>query len=154
LQAEVLLDAISQVTAVPTVFKDQPVGTRALQLPDSNIESYFLSTFGRPDRVITCECERSDEPSMTQVLHLYNGKTINNKLQAKDNRISLVLEAGADDQQVIRSAYLEVLSRLPSSEELSRLSALIQVEDGGQRREVLEDLYWSLLTSREFLFNH
>jgi hypothetical protein len=154
LQAEVLLDAISQVTAVPTVFKDHPVGTRALQLPDSNIESYFLSTFGRPDRVITCECERSDEPSMTQVLHLYNGKTINNKLQAKENRISLVLEAGADDQQVIRSAYLEVLSRLPSSEELSRLSALIQVEDGSQRREVLEDLYWSLLTSREFLFNH
>ena len=154
LQAEVLLDAISQVTAVPTVFKDQPAGTRALQLPDSNIESYFLSTFGRPDRVITCECERSDEPSMTQVLHLYNGKTINSKLQAKANRISQVLEANADDPQVIRRAYLEVLSRLPSTEEVERLSTLIEVDDPGQRRQVLEDLYWSLLTSREFLFNH
>ncbi len=154
LQAEVLLDAISQVTAVPTVFKDQPAGTRALQLPDSNIESYFLSTFGRPDRVITCECERSDEPSMTQVLHLYNGKTINSKLQAKENRISQVLAADADDPQVIRRAYLEVLSRLPSTEEVERLSALIQVDDPGQRRQILEDLYWSLLTSREFLFNH
>jgi hypothetical protein len=154
LQAEVLLDAISQVTAVPSVFKDQPAGTRALQLPDSNIESYFLSTFGRPDRVITCECERSDEPSMTQVLHLYNGKTINSKLQAKDNRISKVLETDADDPQVIRLAYLEVLSRLPSTEEVERLSTLIHVDDPGQRRQVLEDLYWSLLTSREFLFNH
>jgi hypothetical protein len=154
LQAEVLLDAISQVTAVPTVFKDQPAGTRALQLPDSNIESYFLSTFGRPDRVITCECERSDEPSMTQVLHLYNGKTINSKLQAKANRISQVLETNADDPQVIRRAYLEVLSRLPSTEEVERLSTLIEVDDPGQRRQVLEDLYWSLLTSREFLFNH
>ncbi|MEE2686215.1 MAG: DUF1549 domain-containing protein [Planctomycetota bacterium] len=154
LQAEVLLDAISQVTAVPTVFKDQPAGTRALQLPDSNIESYFLSTFGRPDRVITCECERSDEPSMTQVLHLYNGKTINSKLQIKENRISQVLETDADDPQVIRLAYLEVLSRLPSTEEVERLSTLIQVDDPAQRRQVLEDLYWSLLTSREFLFNH
>ena len=154
LQAEVLLDAISQVTDVPTVFKDQPEGIRALQLPDSNIESYFLSTFGRPDRVITCECERSDEPSMTQVLHLYNGKTLNEKLQAKENRISRVLASGGEDRQVIESAYLEVLSRRPSSVEVERLSALIKEDGESERRQVLEDLYWSLLTSREFLFNH
>ena len=154
LQAEVLLDAISQVTDVPTVFKDQPEGTRALQLPDSNIESYFLSTFGRPDRVITCECERSDEPSMTQVLHLYNGKTLNEKLQAKENRISQVFASGGEDRQVIESAYLEVLSRRPSDVEADQLSALIKEDGGSERRQVLEDLYWSLLTSREFLFNH
>ena len=123
-------------------------------MPDSNIESYFLSTFGRPDRVITCECERSDEPSMTQVLHLYNGKTLNEKLQAKDNRISRVLASAGGDRQVIESAYLEVLSRRPSSVEVDRLSALIKEDGESERRQVLEDLYWSLLTSREFLFNH
>jgi hypothetical protein len=154
LQAEVLLDAISQVTGVPTAFKDQPQGTRALQLPDSNIDSYFLSTFGRPDRVITCECERSDEPSMTQVLHLYNGKTLNEKLQAKENRISRLLQSGQDDEQVIESAYLETLARKPGVQEAARLAELIKVDDDGQRRQALEDLYWSLLTSREFLFNH
>ena len=154
LKAEVLLDAISQATGVPTLFKDQPAGTRALQLPDSNIESYFLSTFGRPDRVITCECERSDEPSMTQVLHLYNGKTLNAKLQAKENRISQLLKAGMSDEQLIESAYLEVLARQPSGQEVARLAELIKVDDDPQRRLALEDLYWSLLTSREFLFNH
>jgi len=154
LKAEVLLDAISQATGVPTLFKDQPAGTRALQLPDSNIESYFLSTFGRPDRVITCECERSDEPSMTQVLHLYNGKTLNAKLQAKENRISQLLKAGMSDEQLIESAYLEVLARQPSGQEVTRLAELIKVDDDPQRRLALEDLYWSLLTSREFLFNH
>jgi hypothetical protein len=154
LKAEVLLDAISQATGVPTLFKDQPAGTRALQLPDSNIESYFLSTFGRPDRVITCECERSDEPSMTQVLHLYNGKTLNAKLQAKENRISQLLKTGMSDEQLIESAYLEVLARQPSGHEVARLAELIKVDDDPQRRLALEDLYWSLLTSREFLFNH
>ena len=94
LKAEVLLDAISAATGQPTAFKGYPAGTRSLQLPDSNIASRFLSTFGRPDRVITCECERSDEPSMVQVLHIVNGDTLNNKLQSKTNRIAAWLKAG------------------------------------------------------------
>ena len=154
LQAEVLLDAISQVTGVATEFKDQAAGTRALQLPDSSIESYFLSTFGRPDRVITCECERSAEPSMTQVLHLYNGTTVNAKLQSEQNRISQLLATKMDDKQLIQQAFLEVLSRYPSEEEVTQMSEFIQPVEGQPRRLAIEDLYWSLLTSREFLFNH
>jgi pimeloyl-ACP methyl ester carboxylesterase len=76
--AEVMLDAVSQVTAVPTTFRMDkrhankglggayPMGYRALQLPDSNTVSYFLASFGRPDRIQTCDCERTNEPRMAQ----------------------------------------------------------------------------------------
>lgn len=153
LKAEVLLDAISQVTGSPTEFPNQKKGTRALQLPDSNIDSYFLANFGRPRRVITCECERSDEPSMTQVFHLYNGNTLNSKLQAQDGRLAQAMEGTLTDQQRIEDVYLAALMRLPTESEKQRLLAVFN-EPGADRRQVLEDLYWSVLSSREFLFNH
>ena len=113
LMAEVLLDAISQVTDVPTDFKTQKgrggpaqvsfaKGLRALQLPDSNIDSYFLATFGRPAREKTCECERTAEPNMTQVLHIANGDTINKKLGAKDNRIGQWLEKNTPPKRLLK----------------------------------------------------
>ena len=155
LKAEVLLDAVSQVTGVPTEFKDKAKGTRALQLPDSSVDSYFLSTFGRPERIITCECERTDEPSVTQVLHLYNGDTLNHKLQSAEGRIEELFKANADAATAVRAAYVEALSREPTTLELERLRAIIQSEtDEKQTRLVLEDLFWSLLTSKEFIFNH
>src|SRR5690606_2442640 len=83
MMAEVLLDAVSQVSGSPTKFPNFPEGWRAMQLPDSNVDSYFLKTFGRPERTATCSCERTDEPSMVQVLHLSNGDALNQKLQAK-----------------------------------------------------------------------
>src|SRR5262245_47127882 len=104
--AEVMLDAISQVTGAPTAFKDYPAGTRAMQLPDANVDSYFLKTFGRPERIITCECERSAEPSMVQILHISNGDTINGKLQAAENRLAKALAAAAPPEQIIDEAYL------------------------------------------------
>ncbi|HEV8070703.1 MAG TPA: DUF1549 domain-containing protein [Planctomycetaceae bacterium] len=197
LKAEVLLDALSQVTNSPTAFKGQPAGTRALELADSEADSYFLGVFGRPERLITCECERSNEPSMSQVLHLSNGNTLNAKIEASGNRIDHLL--GADDGAIVEDLYLAALSRLPSSAERQRLtSALAQVEDSDRlpaladlrqriaaaqtvkdpkarrktlegveeriraipaetvrmRRRAIEDLYWSVLSSNEFLFNH
>ena len=71
-----------------------------MQLPDANIASDFLKTFGRPERILTCECERSDEPSMTQVLHILNGETLIQKLEAKDNRLSKQLEANLPPDRV------------------------------------------------------
>jgi hypothetical protein len=154
LKAEVLLDAISQVTASPTTFKDQPAGTRALQLPDSSITSYFLDAFGRPERLLTCTCERSDEPSMTQVLHLTNGKTIQEKIEAKEGRITQLLSTGASSGEIIDSAYLAALSRHPTATEQSRLSTILDETADPEKRQVIEDLFWSILTSKEFLFQH
>ncbi|HWB12258.1 MAG TPA: DUF1549 and DUF1553 domain-containing protein [Pirellulales bacterium] len=153
LMAEVLLDAMSQVTGAPTQFGDYPLGWRALQLPDASVDSYFLKTFGRPERIITCECERTAEPTMVQVLHISNGNSLNDKLQAKGNHLEHLLAAGAPDDKLIEEAYLSAFSRLPTDEEKSRLVAVL-AEPGQDKRQVLEDLYWSVLSSREFLFNH
>jgi hypothetical protein len=154
LPAEVMLDAMSQATDAPTEFAGYPKGTRALQLPDSDVVSYFLSTFGRPERLITCECERTDEPSMTQVLHLYNGDTLLGKLQSAEGRIAKQVAAGATDEEIVESAYLVCLSRQPTSEERSQLLQVFSETPAEERRQVVEDLYWSILSTKEFLFNH
>lgn len=170
LMAEVLLDAISQVTDVPTPFthigfpggdrqetKEYPLGTRAIQLHDSAVESYFLKTFGRNSRAITCECERSDEPSMVQVLHVANGDTINGKLKTKENRVSKLLAEGHSDEQLTEEIFLHTLSRLPTdAEKASVVELLSQTPDNAaeEKRLVVEDIFWSLLSTREFLFNH
>ncbi|HJT32807.1 MAG TPA: DUF1553 domain-containing protein [Pirellulales bacterium] len=153
LMAEVLLDAMSQVTGAPTQFGDYPRRWRALQLPDSSVNSYFLKTFGRPERVVTCECERTAEPTMVQVLHISNGNSLNEKLQAPGNRLQQLIEAGTPDDKLIDEVYLSALSRPATDDEKSRLLAVF-AETGADKRQVLEDLYWSVLSSKEFLFNH
>lgn len=154
LMAEVLLDALSQVTAAPTQFPIYPAGWRALQLPDANVNSKFLKTFGRPDRLITCECERTDDPSMVQVLHLSNGDTINQKLESKGNRLDQRIAAGATNEAIIEEACLAALSRYPTENEKRLLLALLTEPGDEDRRVLIEDLFWSILSSREFLFNH
>ncbi len=154
LMAEVLLDAIAQVTDVPTEFPGYPSGWRAVALPDSNVDSYFLQTFGRPDRTITCACERSDEPSMVQVLHLANGDAINDKLAAENNRIAHLLSANLVPTEIIEEAYLSALCRLPSEREASALAEVFAATPPEEMRLAVEDLFWSLLSSKEFLFNH
>ncbi|MEX0678284.1 MAG: DUF1549 domain-containing protein [Pirellulales bacterium] len=153
MMAEVLLDALSQVSGVPTTFSGYAPGTRALELPDVSVDSYFLKTFGRPLRAITCECERNAQPSMVQVLHLSNGDTINEKLRAKGNRLDGMLSDGKSNDAIIEEAYLAALSRYPTEPEKAKL--LAELDDSKvERRELVEDLYWSILSSREFLFNH
>lgn len=154
MKAEVLLDAISQATAVPTKFKDYPEGTRALQLRDANVASYFLKTFGRPERIITCECERSDEPSMVQVLHIVNGDTLNQKLEVKNNRIGKWLAGKTSDADIVDEAYLAALARKPTKSEKEQILKVLAAADPKEKRLVVEDLYWGILSSREFLFNH
>lgn len=154
LMAEVLIDAFAQVSGAPSKFPGYPEHWRALQLPDSNVASYFLKTFGRPDRVITCECERGAEPSMVQVLHIANGDSINAKLEASGNRIDQLLAAGADDAAIIEEAYLSALSRYPTDDEKSRLLAALAASGESNKRLLIEDLYWGILSSKEFLFNH
>jgi len=166
LMAEVLLDAFSQVSGVPTEFQTDlrnenrglgdkyPLGIRALQLPDTKIASYFLKTFGRPDREKTCECERTAEPSVTQVLHIANGDTINQKLAAKGNRIEKLLTDNTQPDKIIEEAYLSSLSRYPTDGEKDRLLKVLNEAAENEKRTVVEDLFWATLSSKEFLFNH
>jgi hypothetical protein len=167
LMAEVLLDAVSQVTDVPTEFnkivflgsdvkdtKDYPKGTRAIQLHDSAVQSYFLQTFGRNQRRITCECERSDEPSLVQVLHISNGETLNQKLSAADNRLTRWLTDTKSDTELLDEVFLTCVGRRPSASELEELLPLLASTAAEEKRIVLEDLIWSILSSREFMFNH
>lgn len=167
LMAEVLLDAVAQVTDVPSDFTKivypgadvrptdaYPKGTRAIQLHDSAVESYFLQTFGRHQRRITCECERSDEPSVVQVLHISNGATVNDKLAAPDNRLGRWLKEFPDDHALLDEVFLTCVSRLPRPDERAELAAMLASTPSGERRLLLEDLVWGILSSREFLFNH
>ena len=165
LMAEVLLDAIAQVTDVPSEFKqigydgmdfqetkDYPVGTRAIQLHDSAVVSEFLAKFGRNKRDIVCECERTSKPSMVQVLHISNGSTINDRLKSDKNCVSRSLKD--NDELLIRTAFKRTLSRTPSDDELRQTKEIFAASDDKDRKEIAEDLYWSLMSSREFLFNH
>src|SRR5205085_2954861 len=149
LKAEVLLDAVAQVTAVPTDFKTatpdsrnpgKPIPNikRAIKLPDSYVESYFLETFGKPDRLITCQCERSSEPSMTQVLHLYNGETVNKKLAAKGSAAE-VAAAETDNRKIVEDLYLAALSRWPTKAERESLFGELSAASEEDRRQVIED---------------
>jgi hypothetical protein len=161
LPAEVILDAIGQVTGVPEEFPGYP-GRRALQLPDASVDSYFLTAFGRPPRLTAADSERQQEPSITQALHVINGDTINRKLSAKSGFIHSLLAEDADNKTAVEKIYLTALSRYPSAEELRGLTqAMNQGEgpagatpDATARRRMLEDLAWAVLTGREFLFNH
>jgi hypothetical protein len=156
LSAEVLLDAISQVTGVPTDFPGYPRGTRALQLPDSQVASYFLTAFGRPERAQTCACERQEEPSVAQALHLSNGETINSKLRAAGGTAERLAKEALAEETLVERLYQLVYARRPNVAERARvLTALKQYPAGPEaRREVVEDLLSAMLTTKEFLFNH
>lgn len=158
LPAEVILDAISQVTGVAEDFPNYP-GRRALQLPDASVDSYFLNAFGRPPRLTPADSERQQEPSITQALHVINGDTINRKLRAKTGLVAELLSSGADNRTAIERIYLAALSRRPTEPEVQSLSASLDAtvdpaSGRPDRRTALEDLAWAVLTGREFLFTH
>jgi hypothetical protein len=153
LPAEVILDAFSQVTGVPESFPGYPAGTRALQLPDTRIDSYFLTVFGRPERLITSAAERQMDPSLPQALHAINGGTLNRKLMDDSSTIARAAAASRSNSDVLDDLYLSALSRHPSSAERTAILARLS-ETSGDTRRTLEDLAWAVMTSREFLFNH
>ena len=163
LPAEVILDAISQVTAVPEKFSGFPVGMRALQLPDAGVRSYFLSTFGRNPREVTDEAERESSPSITQVLHIANGETLNRKLMAPGGAVDMLIRLGVSDDRLLDHVFLSSLSRYPTDRERRRFLETMDegvargVEEGLARpeskRQTLQDLFWAVLSSKEFLFN-
>ncbi len=153
LPAEVLLDGIAQGTGVPDEFKGYPVGTRAVQLAEPGVSSYFLTLFGRSDRVTACACERNGEVTLPQLLHLQNGDATTKKLQSPDSRLAALLRAGPkDDASVIDELYLATLCRRPTAAERAAVRQALGRPD--EREDALRDLFWALLNSKEFAFNH
>ena len=167
LSAEILSDAISSVTGIPEQFDAialqdgssektalYPKGFRAVQVYDAAVRSYFLKTFGRNQREITCDCERSNQPSMVQALHLSNGTTINDKLAAKNGAVTDWIAGNLDDEKLVETAFLTCLSRPPTQLEALGYSKILSEAKPDERRACVEDVMWALLTSREFLFQH
>ena len=128
--------------------------SRAIDLPHENFGSYFLDTFDRPRRVSGCECERSSAATLGQVLLLANSDEIENRLASEDSRIARMVKAGKSDADIIEELYLSSLSRYPSKEEQMRALSYVAAAASAERRQALEDVLWSLINTREFMFSH
>ena len=152
LEAEVLLDAVCQATGVPEKFQGMPAGCRAIELWDSQAPHYFLKLFGRPTRTTACECERTKEPSVAQVLHILNSIELHGKLSHSGGRIARLAYV-ADDSALVDELYLTCYSRFPFDAE-RRTAVDYLVAHKSDRRPAIEDIVWSMLNTSEFVFNH
>jgi hypothetical protein len=152
LPAEVILDGISQVLEVPTVFPGVPAGTRAIQLPDENVAAHFLDVFGRPARMSACECERVDAPALTQALELVNSTEIQRKLTEASGYAQQLAGRDLPNDSVAEEIFMRVFARNPRPEELKAASEYLASQS--DRGEACRSLLWSLLATNEFLFNH
>ena len=155
LRAEVMLDCVSQITETKNKFRGLPLGARAVQIADGNTSSYFLTTFGRAKRESVCSCEVKMEPNLSQALHMINGSTANGKI-AQGKFVATCVQKKMDSAAIIEDMYIRCLTRKPTQPELDKLLAMVneKPDDKGFQQQVLEDIFWSLLNSREFLFNH
>ncbi|MEX2286360.1 MAG: DUF1549 and DUF1553 domain-containing protein, partial [Planctomycetaceae bacterium] len=153
LPAEVLLDAMCRATGVAEKFNGWPEGYRAVDIWDSQMPSYFFRIFGRPTRVSVCQCERSDEPSIAQALHLMNSPEIAEKIRHRRGRARELADSKLTPSQIVDALYLGVLARYPGDDEQRLMLSAFQAGDGN-RRTATEDILWALLNSKEFLFNH
>ncbi len=171
LSAEVILDAYSDIAGVPTNFGQvsigssggsatstlYPAGTRAMQLPDSQLVSRFLDAFGRAERSQTCSCEVAKDSSVSQALHLNNGQTLNDKLRDKNSVVNRWLSDKLDDGAIVERVFRLALARSPTAAEGKALANALgeaRGESPAAHREAIEDVIWAVLTGKEFLFNH
>ena len=152
LPAEILLDALCQATGVPESFNGWPLGYRAVQIWDNRMPSYFFKIFGRPARLSVCECERGNEPSIAQALHLMNSPEVLKKLQHPDGLAGQLTVSRQTPAEVIESLYLSTLSRQPRQAETELMLQAFKVSDS--RRAAIEDILWTLLNTRRFIYNH
>ena len=151
MRAEILLDCLNQVTATQDRFPGLPAGARAVQLADGRVQNYFLTTFGRSTRLTACTCEVKTNPTLSQALHLLNGETTSGKI-IEGKVVEELLEKHSGPMAVATDLYERCLSRSPTPKE----SAAIQAKLAGSTdvQSALVDLFWALLNSNEFVFNH
>ena len=150
--AEVLLDAVDETTGTKTRFGNIADSARAVDLPHEGFGSYFLDTFDRPKRVSGCECERSSGATLAQVLLLANSDELENKLASGDGRISKLITADKPIPDMIDELYLSAFARRPTDQE--RDTTVKYVESQENKKQALEDILWTVINSKEFLFNH
>ena len=147
-------DVTVPVLGVPGVaekFDGYPLGVRAVQVPDPGTASYFLRTFGRSERVTACACERLGEVSLPQVLHLIGGDVTTGKVGNGSGWLAKTLKAEKDDDKVTAELFVRTLAREPTAAERAKVRELLA---DAPRDELFRDLFWALLNSKDFLFNH
>jgi hypothetical protein len=151
-RAEVMLDMICQVTETHEKYRGLPLESRAVQIADGTTTNFFLTTFGRAKRDTVCSCEVSMQPNLSQALTLINGNDVEGKIQA-GGVIRRLMNAKQSPKEIISELYSRCLGRMPSSEEMDAIMPLIGTTPQ-EHAKGLEDLFWSLLNSKEFMFNH
>lgn len=150
--AEVLSDAVDTLCGTTEKFGGFPEGTRAIDLPDEAVGSYFLDVFGRSKRESPCECERSYAPNLAQTLHLLNSPELQNKLTNPQGRAAGLIAAKKSPEEMVNELYLAAFGRLPQQAELNEAVASLRgVKDP---KAGLADMMWVMINSKEFLFNH
>jgi mono/diheme cytochrome c family protein len=154
-RAEVMLDTITQVTETKNKFTGLPLGARAVQIADGNTSDYFLTTFGRATRETVCSCEVKMDPSLSQALHLLNGPTVTQKIEA-GGVVKKLIADGRTPEQIVEEVYVRSFSRQPTAEEMKQIMSQVTSvgEDAALREQVLNDVFWAVLNSKEFMFNH
>ena len=148
---------LSRAGDAKTAYAGYPKGLRALQLPDASVASRFLDAFGRPERAQACSCERQQDPTVGQALHVFNGNTLNEKLRSKEFLGLQWISENFSSEKIIERVFLRALSRKPNADELTRflkIMAEADPKDPKSKQESIEDLVWAVLTSKEFVFNH
>jgi hypothetical protein len=154
LPAEALLDAIDSACGTREKYNQLPAGTRAIQLPDPSVNSDFLDVFGRPQRLIACECERENEPNLSQTLRLMNGDTVNRKVGEDDGRLAKMIKDKESDVTILNRIYESTLARPPRLAERQSVMGVLAFTPDRDRKAVFEDVMVTLINSKEFLFNH
>jgi hypothetical protein len=154
MSAEVLYDAVSQVTGSPATFAGLPTDkhapNRAIMLPDEAFPSYFLDVFGRPQRISACECERVTEANLAQVLHLLNSQEIQGKLTRGGARAEQLVKDSRSDSEKVEELFLWALGRRPSPAQLEVALANIE-QHAKDRRQAYENIIWALINTKEFV---
>lgn len=153
LPAEVLLDAVNDITGVPDTFAAMPAGTRAMQMWSYKIDSPLLDAFGRPNSSSDCPCERDLRTSVVQSLHLMNSKSLQQKLTSGDGLVATLVKSGRPPAELVTELYLATYNRPPNAAELTRATAAYSAPEA-TRQTATEDVLWALLNSAEFVFNH
>jgi hypothetical protein len=151
IRAEVLLDALAQVTDTKNKFPGLPLGARAVQVADGRTTNYFLTTFGRATREDVCSCAVKMDPNLSQALHLLNGDAANDRIR-QGELIEKLIKDSKSDAEIVDMLFVRCFGRGATDAELT--DTVATVTSAGDRKQALEDVFWALLNSPEFMFNH